>query len=99
MTLSAVSYIELLQGMRNKQELSAFRKEIHNRDWKILTITPEITSRAMTYIEEYALSHAMALADSLIAATAMENGDVLATGNMKHYQFLADLDLVQFEID
>ncbi len=98
-SLSAVTYMELVQGMRNKQELSLFRQEMNNKNWQILTLTAEITSRAMTYIEEYALSHSMALADALIAATAVERGATLLSANTKHYRFLAELQLQQFVVE
>ncbi len=98
-SLSAVTYMELVQGMRNKQELSLFRQEMNNKNWQILTLTAEITSRAMTYIEEYALSYSMALADALIAATAVERGATLLSANTKHYRFLAELQLQQFVVE
>lgn len=95
--MSAVSYMELVQGMRNKTELNLFRQEMMQYDWKILTLTPEVTSRAMTYVEEFALSHSMMLADALIAATSVQNGETLLTGNVKHYQFLSELELEKFK--
>lgn len=73
--ISAVSYMELLQGVLNKQELQRILKFLNIFDVQILDITPEITHRAMKYVEDYALSDSMELADALIAATAVENDE------------------------
>ncbi|MBQ9539028.1 MAG: PIN domain-containing protein [Treponema sp.] len=64
----------------------------------VLDITPEITRRAMEYVESYALSDSMRLADALIAATAVENGKVLCTANGKHYKCIADLQMHVFRV-
>jgi len=51
-------------------------------------IDKEISCRAMFYIQEYALSHSMQLADALLAATVIQNGETLLTANDKHYKFI-----------
>lgn len=56
----------------------------------------EISARALFYVEEYFLSHAMQLADVLIAATATQNGMVLITGNDKHYKVVKDIEVEVF---
>jgi len=95
-SISVVTYIELIQGMRNKQELKELRNAI--RDWnaKILYITEEISIKAMFYVERHYLSHSLQLADSIIAATAIVNGTPLCTANDKHYKFISQLDINKF---
>jgi len=95
-SISVVTYIELIQGMRNKQELKELRNAI--RDWnvKILYITEEISVKAMFYIERHYLSHSLQLADSMIAATAIVNGMPLCTANNKHYKIISQLDINKF---
>lgn len=87
-SISAVTYIELIQGMRNKNELRLFKKQIQKWNVDIIQINKEISSRAMFYVEEFALSHSMMLADALIAATVIENSGILITANDKHYKLI-----------
>ncbi|NVK41275.1 MAG: PIN domain-containing protein [Oceanospirillaceae bacterium] len=84
--LCAVTYMALLQGLRDKAELRALRQEI--RYWKaeILPINEEISARAMFLVEEHALSHNMHMADALIASSALTAGETLVTTNDKHYR-------------
>jgi len=46
-SISVVTYMELVQGMRNKRELTELRRAL--RDWKakIVYINEEISSKAM----------------------------------------------------
>lgn len=94
--ISVVTYMELVQGMRNKNELVALRKAL--RKWKAETIyiDHEISNKAMFYVEKHYLSHSVALADALIAATAVSAGMPLATGNDKHFQIIKDLEIERF---
>ena len=97
--LSAVSYMELVQGMRNKRELETLRADIDQRRATILPITEATSARAVTLVENHFHSHALQLADALIAATAIEHGLSLATGNDKHYRVIDDLKLTVFRFD
>ena len=91
--LSSVTYMELVQGVRNKEEFSSLRKSIHQHEWGILPLNENISHRATVYIENYALSHGLQLADALIAASAVELGEILLTANTKHYKVIPDLEL------
>ena len=93
--ISIVTYMEIIQGIRNKRELNIFRKFIKSWGIQVIHINEEISSKAAFYMEEFALSHSMAMADSLIAATASVNGLILLTGNDKHYKFL-DIEIETF---
>ena len=94
--ISVVTYMELVQGMRNKQELQILRVAL--RDWKakILYLSEEISIKAMFYVERHFLSHSMQLADALIGATAFAHGLSILTGNSKHYKMITELDLKIF---
>lgn len=94
--VSAVTYMELLQGMRNKEEVRLLREAFREWDTPILPISEEISGKAVTYVEQYFLSHALRLADALIGATATVNGLPLLTGNQKHYRVLPDLVIQRF---
>lgn len=94
--ISVVSYMELVQGMRNKQELQALRRALKNWKAELIYINEEISSKAMFYVEQHYLSHSVELADALIGATAVAYGESLLTGNDKHYRILKELDVIKF---
>jgi len=95
-SISVVTYMELMQGMKDKNEFRIFQKQIHNWNVNIIQIDKEISSRAMFYVQEYHLSHSMMLADALIAATVVQNGEKLITANDKHYKFIPNIDCKKF---
>ena len=95
-TISVVTYMELVQGMRNKNELAVLRKALKSWSTKIIYITEEISSKAMFYVEQHYLNHSMQLADALIGATAVSHGIPLLTGNAKHYKIVKDIKLSKF---
>lgn len=95
-TLSAVTYMELVQGARDKAELRALRRALQFWQATVRPLDDEISNRAMYLIETYALSHGLQMADALIAATAISLGDVLVTGNDKHYRMIDGLEIEVF---
>ena len=88
--------MELLQGMKNKDETRLFQKQIQKWNIDIMQINKEISSRAMFYVQEYALRHSMMLADALIAATVVQNGEILLTANDKHYRYIPTIECKRF---
>lgn len=91
--LSAVTYMELLQGVRNATELRLLRQTARLNGWRILPLTEATGYRAISYVERFGLSHGMRLADALIAACAVEGGHTLLTANAKHYRCIAELPI------
>ena len=96
LTLSAVSYLELLQGMRSKAEMLAVQKMLQQRRADVLPITEAITRRAVDLMEVMTLSHGLQMGDALIAATALELGVPLLTGNVRHFAPIASLQVEGF---
>ena len=94
--ISAVTYMELVQGMRNKNELRALKQALKQWRVKIIYITEEISAQALFYVEAYFLSHSMQLADALIGATSTSHGMTLYTANDKHYKVIKDLNIFVF---
>lgn len=92
-SLSVVTYMELVQGMADKRELAMFRRTMRAWQAEVIYIDREISSKAMVYVEEHCLSHSLQLADALIAATAIQCGQSLLTGNARHYRVIKELDL------
>lgn len=94
--ISVVTYIELVQGMRNKQEMEEFRKALRTWNCNILHINDEISTKVMFYIERHFLSHSLQLADALIATTALTNGLSIVTANDKHFKVIKEVMIKKF---
>jgi len=94
--VSVVSYMELLQGARDKAEVRAVKSFLADLRFEMLPLTENIGHRALIYLEEYGLSIAMSMADALLAATAVETNCTLMTGNDKHYKAVKDLNIKRF---
>ncbi len=95
--ISVVTYMELVQGMRNKRELTLLRAALREWNAKVLFINEDISAKAMFLVEQHYLSNSMMLADALIASTAISNGLKLLTGNAKHYKIIKNLELQSFK--
>lgn len=95
--LSVVTYMELVQGCRNRQELERLKKDMNRRQAVILPITAAISERAAGLVEIHCLGDGLLLADALIAATAIEHALTLASANTKHFRPIQGLDLQAFE--
>ncbi len=94
--ISVVTYMELVQGLRNKKELNQLRKALHGWNAQILYVSEEISAKAMFCVEQHFLSHSMQIADALIGATAIAYGFPILTGNDKHYKVIKDLEIKKF---
>ena len=95
--ISAVSYMELAQGCRNRNELKSVQKAFKSGANDVLPITQNISEMACSLVEKYSLSHSVHLADALIAATAMQHNLPLLSGNSKHFSAIAGLELRIFK--
>ncbi len=85
-SISIVTYMELLQGMRNKTELEQMKSAFKRMKVNVLPLSERISIRAANYVENYFLSNSMEMADALIACTCLDNNTALLTANDKHYQ-------------
>lgn len=94
--LSIVTFMELLQGARDRREVRLVKSFLQEFDFRTLPLTETIGHRAVIYMEQHALRSRLRMADALIAATAVENTLTLFSGDSKHYRALADLDFVAF---
>ena len=95
-SISVVTYIELVQGLRNKEELSILRKFFKSWNATIIYINEDISTKAMFLVEQYFLSHSIQLADALIGATSMVYGLPLLTANTKHNKIIKNIILKKF---
>jgi len=95
--LSIQSYMELLQGAKNKTQHKYVKDFICEFEFSILPFSQNIGHRALIYVEEYSLSSNMRAGDAIIAATAVENNMVLVSSNVKHFKAVRDLQLKNFK--
>ena len=96
-SISSVTYMELLQGVRNKVEMREMKRFLSMLSFSILPITANISNRAVAIMEETALKSELGVCDALIFATACETGETLLSGNKKHFKEVALLNAVEFK--
>ncbi len=89
--ITPIQISEIYSGIREKEQdltdgfLDSF---------EVLSITKEIGQRAGRYMNRYKRSHALMMADALIAATANLYGFSLWTMNRKHYPMIDAKDFI-----
>lgn len=95
--ISAITYMELVQGCRNNAEVDRMRAALRTRGTCMVPVRESICSRAIQLIERHALADGLRLADALIAATALEGAIPLLTGNARHFGAVEGLRIEKFE--
>ena len=90
-SISVITFAELLAGARNKTEFAIIAKKISTIP--ILEITSHISELFHQLIFKYSLSHSTGIPDILIAATALYHNYDLYTFNKKHFNFIPGLSL------
>lgn len=95
-SISSVTYMELLQGVRNKKEMISMKRFLSTLGFSVLPVTANISSRAVAIMEDTALKSDLGVCDALIFATALDTGDTLLSGNAKHFKEVPLLDAVAF---
>ena len=95
--ISVLTYMELLQGAREKRQHELILDFLSEYSFRILPLTENIGHRAAVYIEEYSLSHGLRAGDAIIAATATDNNLTLCTSNLRHFKPIKELKLKAFK--
>jgi predicted nucleic acid-binding protein len=95
--LSIQTYMELLQGTRNKSQHKQIKDFLTTFAFTVLPLTENIGHRASIYVEEYTLSSNVRAGDAITAATAVENNLTLSSSNGKHFKAIKDLKLKVFK--
>jgi len=76
--------------------MKAIKSFLAALQFRTLPLTESVGFRALGYIEEYSLASSVNMADALIAATAIEAGEPILTGNDKHYRAIDQLEIKRF---
>lgn len=90
-SISAITYLELLAGARTQRETTDL--DLVLSGYRAIPPNEDITRRAYYLMKTYARSHGLQTLDSMIAATALEEGLTPATKNRKHFQMIDGLKL------
>ena len=90
--VSVVTVMELYYGALNKAELNKIKR--HLSSIRIFHIDEGISVTASGLIERYAKSHRLQIPDALIAATSLNRGLQLYTGNKKDFVFIEKISLL-----
>ena len=91
--ISIITAMELVAGCPNAAALAkvqAFLKGV-----TVLPISPLASQNAYQLMESFSLSHGLAIADALIAATASEHGLTINTRNVRHFQMIPGLVVIR----
>lgn len=86
--ISRVVQMELVFGSRSKREMSLIKKQLASLGVEIIEVDSEISKLAGKLLEEKFHSNGLGIMDAIIAATAISQGEKLATHNIKHFQFI-----------
>jgi predicted nucleic acid-binding protein len=95
--MSVVSQLELLEGCRNRREQRAVEELLNGWFAEIIPVDAGVSRLAARLMQQFGLSHRPGMADVLIAATALQTGDTLATSNVKHFRFVPGLVIEPFK--
>ncbi len=89
--MSAITLMELYQGMGNKAELGQMKKKLHYYD--IVHVDSSISKIAIGLIENFNLSHGLQIPDAIIGATAIVYNIPLYTYNIKDFNFMPNINI------
>jgi len=89
--MSAITAMELLQGMSNKTELRKMQKTI--KQYHVIDFTNQVSELSVQLIEQFTLSNCLQIPDSIIGATAIVYDLPLFTYNTKDFKFMPNIRL------
>jgi predicted nucleic acid-binding protein len=95
--ISVQTLLELLQTNRGKAEHRLIKAFLQDAGFTVLPLTENIGHRAAIYMEEYGPGTGLQAADAIIAATAVETGLPLMSGNAKHFKAIKELHFIRFK--
>jgi predicted nucleic acid-binding protein len=88
--ISVLTRMEILQGARDRQEQETLISQLDNYHLVLLEVGDSI--QALSWFEDYHLSHGAGIIDCLLAASAWRVGKPLYTFNVKHYGVISEVD-------
>lgn len=89
--ISRVSALELIVGARDNRDLAAIDAFLSG--YTIVPLRDSTGTRAYELLKRYSRSYGLHVFDSLVAATAIEEGLTLVTRNRRHFFMIEGLSL------
>lgn len=89
--ISQVSALELIVGARDNRDLHEI--DVFLSAYVVVPLRSSTGTRAYQLLKQYSKSHGLHVFDSLVAATAIEEGLTLITKNRKHFGMIEALNL------
>lgn len=96
LVVSVITQMELVVGCRNKTEFRKMGQFLER--FQIVPIDEHSSRIAVSLLQKYHLSHALLIADALIAATALALNVDLVTKNQRDYRFIENLKLLPYPV-
>lgn len=84
--LSAITVMELYQGMSNKTELAQMKKKIKYFD--VVHFDEQVSEKSIELMLQFNLSHGLLIPDAIIGAAAILHQIPLYTYNLKDFRFM-----------
>jgi predicted nucleic acid-binding protein len=92
--VSIITYMELIVGCRNKQELIQLDRFMSR--FQVIKLNDRISDIGSDLLHKYRLSHGLLIPDALIAATAIFVGSFLVSKNYRDYRFIEKLNMLPY---
>ena len=93
LNISIITRMELIQGCRNKREISVILDILN--EFGLIYVTEQISQRASELMENYSISHGLSIPDAIIAATAINMDLVLHSRNIRHFSVINGLKVLK----
>lgn len=94
--ISVISELELLRGCRTPGELKTFQDLLADQFSEILPLNGAACDTARRLMNQFAMRRRPGINDLLIAAIALLRGEAVATGNVKHFDYIPGLKIKPF---
>lgn len=91
--LPSIVAMELFRGMANKNQLAEMKSKLKN--YNILHLNQPVSTKALSLLETYRLSHDLTIPDALIGAMALTFELPLFTYNKKDFRYLPSIQLFE----
>jgi len=92
LTTSIIVVMEIIAGLYEKEEMEDFLLLVQELNIEIIHLSNSISQTAFLLFKNF-YRRGLGIADSLIAATAIEKKDKIATHNAKHFSSIKEVSL------